>query len=50
MVGCGHCKALAPAYEEVATTFRAEQNVSVSVKHGRGYSRVCVHVDVVCGG
>ena len=26
--GCGHCKALIPIYEEVATTFRNEEQVS----------------------
>ena len=25
--GCGHCKALAPVYEEVAETFKNEENV-----------------------
>ena len=27
--GCGHCKALVPTYEEVATTFRNDEGVSV---------------------
>lgn len=32
-VGCGHCKALAPAYEEVASTFKGDENVSgINVK------------------
>ena len=28
VVGCGHCKALAPVYEEVAATFQNDDNVS----------------------
>lgn len=33
-VGCGHCKALAPAYEEVSASFKGDENVSVSLLHG----------------
>lgn len=27
-IGCGHCKALAPAYEEVAGSFVGDEDVS----------------------
>lgn len=27
-LGCGHCKALIPTYEDVATTFKNDENVS----------------------
>ncbi len=27
VIGCGHCKALAPVYEEVADTFKADEEV-----------------------
>ena len=27
LIGCGHCKALIPVYEEVATTFKNDENV-----------------------
>ena len=26
-LGCGHCKQLAPVYEEVGATFKSEENV-----------------------
>ena len=28
ILGCGHCKSLAPVYEKVAETFKNEPNVS----------------------
>ena len=28
--GCGHCKALTPTYDEVAATFKNDENVSNS--------------------
>ena len=32
-IGCGHCKALIPTYEEVATTFKNDEHVSTYTFH-----------------
>jgi len=41
--GCGHCKAMKPDYEEVATTLKADE---VSWPLAKDNSTLCVYVGI----
>jgi len=43
---CGHCKSLAPDWEELATTFKAERNVAVAKLDATVHGEIAKQLDV----